>query len=81
MIDKDKFSLEDMMKIGIALEVFMTYENKDCELVIDSESLGNGFCKWYLGFTHDEQPSDTVTICNNLINEYKKRFKIDETKS
>lgn len=81
MIDKDKFSLEDMMKIGIALEVFMTYENKDCELVIDSESLGNGFCKWHLGFTHDEQPSDTTAICNNLINEYKKRFKIDEAKS
>ena len=81
MMNKEKFSLEDMMKIGIALEVFMTYENKDCELVIDSESLGNGFCKWYLGFTHDEQSPETVNICQDLINEYKKRFKIDEAKS
>lgn len=74
MIDKSKYTLEDIMKIGIALEVFMTYENKDSDLVIDSESLGNGVVKWYLGFTHDEQPDNTLKVCNKLIEEYKLRF-------
>lgn len=62
------------MKVGLALEVFISYNNKDAELVYSSEHIdfGEGYVKWFIGFTHDQQPDETEHFCERLLMFYDK---------
>ena len=75
-----KLNLEDIMKIALALEVYISINNDDNELVYSSEHIdfGEGYVKWYFGFTHDQQPKETVYFCDRLINFYDQIIKTYE---